>query len=60
MDRLFTSTAKILHIIGSCEQRQDSTLDQLKDLKKIADLAGMYDAADVIKQLIGDKDESKD
>jgi hypothetical protein len=49
---LFVSTAKILHIIGNCEQRQDSTLEQLRDLKKIADLAGMYDAAEVIQQLI--------
>lgn len=52
MNRLFTSTAKILKIIGNCEQRQDSTLDQLQDLQKIADLAGMYDASDVIKQII--------
>jgi hypothetical protein len=54
-DRLFTSTAKILHIIGTCEQRQDSTLEQLQDLQKIADLAGMYDAADVLKQLINNE-----
>lgn len=52
MNRLFVSTAKILKIIGNCEQRQDSTLEQLQDLKKIADLAGMYDASDVLKEII--------
>ena len=52
MNRLFVSTAKILKIIGNCEQRQDSTLDQLQDLQKIADLSGMYDASDVIKEII--------
>lgn len=60
VNRLFTSTAKILKIIGNCEQRQDSTLDQLQDLQKIADLAGMYDASDVIKQIINVRSASPD
>lgn len=46
---------RITNIIGTCVQRQDSTQDQLEDLYKIANLTGMYDAADVIKQLIENK-----
>lgn len=33
-------------------QRQDSTLDQLKDLRAVANRFGMYDAADVLRLMI--------
>jgi hypothetical protein len=33
-------------------QRQDSTDDQLRDLRVIANRLGMYDAADVIRTLL--------
>lgn len=34
-------------------QRQDATKDQLRDLYILANRAKMYDAADVIKRLLG-------
>lgn len=33
-------------------QRQDSTNDQLRDLRDFANKLGMYDAADVIRNLL--------
>lgn len=33
-------------------QRQDSTDDQLKDLRVVANRLGMYDAADIIRTLL--------
>ena len=30
-------------------QRQDSTIDQLKDLRQVANRLGLYDAADFLK-----------
>lgn len=30
-------------------QRQDSTVDQLKDLQQVANRLGLYDAADFLK-----------
>lgn len=38
--------------INPCNQRQDSTLDQLRDLHYIANLLGFYDAADFLKERI--------
>lgn len=34
-------------------QRQDSTQDQLRDLWRIANKLGLYDAADAIKPMTG-------
>jgi hypothetical protein len=36
-------------------QRQDSVIDQLRDLAAIADREGMYDAADFIRDRINAK-----
>lgn len=33
-------------------QRQDSTSDQLRDLRAFANKLGMYDAADVIRTIL--------
>jgi len=33
-------------------QRQDSTVDQLRDLRNFANKLGMYDAADLIRNII--------
>lgn len=41
--------------IHPCIQRQDSTIDQLKDLHAIANLLGFYDAADYIKERVYNK-----
>lgn len=38
--------------IPALPQRQDSTLDQLVDLRSVANRLGMYDAADVIRNVI--------
>jgi hypothetical protein len=38
--------------LTQCIQRQDSTLDQLRDLHYIANLLGFYDAADFLKERI--------
>lgn len=38
--------------IKRCNQRQDSTQDQLKDLITIANRFGFYDAADFIKSCV--------
>ena len=36
--------------LKDCPQRQDSTVDQLRDLHKFACKLGFYDAADFIKK----------
>lgn len=36
-------------------QRQDSTNDQLRDLAVFADRLGMYDAADLVRRVVGEK-----
>lgn len=41
----------ILDDIPSRPQRQDSTMEQLRDLIPIANKLGLYDAADAIRQL---------
>lgn len=38
--------------VEQCPQRQDSTLDQLSDLKVVANKLGFYDAADIIREII--------
>lgn len=39
-------------------QAQGSTTEQLKELMSIANMVGLYDAADVIKRLIEQKTKS--
>lgn len=46
------STKEIIRKIPQQIQRQDSTEQQLKELHAVANRLGMYDAADVIKNLI--------
>jgi hypothetical protein len=42
----------VLDTIPQQTQRQDSTDDQLKDLRVVANRLGMYDAADIIRTLL--------
>ena len=46
---------EILAIIPSQPQRQNSSAEQLRDLVSVANRLGMYDAADVISQLLAKK-----
>lgn len=41
-----------LAAIPKLPQRQDATNDQLRDLKMVANKLGMYDAADVIQNIL--------
>lgn len=41
---------ELLKQIPDRPQRQDSVMDQLKDLAFVADRLGMYDAADFIRR----------
>lgn len=43
------ANADLLKKIPKLTQRQDSTMEQLRDLVSVAEKLGMYDAADVIK-----------
>ena len=45
---LQTELAKLQQL----RQRQDGNIDQLRDLRPIANLLGMYDAADYIRQVV--------
>ncbi|ELG7184132.1 TPA: hypothetical protein ACP3ZG_000539 [Pseudomonas aeruginosa] len=42
---------KLLESIPQQPQRQDSTNDQLRDLRAFANRLGLYDAADLIRTL---------
>ena len=44
--------ARILQGIPQLSQRQDSTNDQLRDLRAFANRLGMYDAADFIRTVV--------
>lgn len=41
--------SEVLKLIPQLPQRQDSTVDQLRDLWAVANKLGLYDAADTIK-----------
>jgi len=41
--------------IKQCYQRQDYAIDQLKDLRHVANKLGFYDAADFIRSIVEDK-----
>ena len=43
---------KELNKVTNCPQRQDSTVDQCRDLIQIANKFGFYDAADLLKQIV--------
>jgi hypothetical protein len=38
--------------VSQCPQRQDSLMEQLYDLRKIANRFGFYDAADYIRDVV--------
>lgn len=42
----------ILDSVPQQRQRQDSTNDQLRDLRCVANRLGMYDAADTIRNIL--------
>ena len=46
---------RVLSIIPSQPQRQDSLTDQLEDLYVVATRLGMYDAADVVRDFLDRK-----
>lgn len=43
---------ELLRAIPQKPQRQDSTNDQLRDLMFVANRLGMYDAADIIRNIL--------
>lgn len=45
------SIEDLLSKLPVLNQRQDSVIEQLNDLRKVANRLGMYDAADAIRQL---------
>lgn len=45
---------RVLADIPQLPQRQDSTNDQLKDLRAVANRLGMYDAAELIRVMLED------
>jgi hypothetical protein len=45
----------ILKHVTSLPQRQDSVSDQLADLTRVANKLGLYDAADALRQMFGNK-----
>ena len=49
-----TGINSLLNKIPQQKQRQDSTDNQLKDLHAFANKLGMYDAADLIKEIAKD------
>jgi len=49
--------AKVLNNLPAFRQRQDSTIDQLRDLERVAVKLGMYDAADTIRGMVTRHDE---
>ena len=51
-ERIFMDKSEILQALPSQPQRQDSLLDQLRDLYDVANRLGMYDAADLIRRLM--------
>jgi hypothetical protein len=52
--------SNFLDAIPKLAQRQDSTVDQLKDLRLVANKLGMYDAADVITRYLGNQFDAAD
>lgn len=49
--------AKALKSLPAFSQRQDGTMDQIRDLERIAVKFGMYDAADTLRGMINRHDE---
>jgi hypothetical protein len=46
----------LVALVPQQPQRQDSTNDQLRDLRVMANRLGMYDAADLIRNILKNKD----
>jgi len=49
--------SKALKGLPAFAQRQDGTMDQLRDLERIAVKFGMYDAADLLRGMVNRHDE---
>ena len=49
--------AKALNSLPAFNQRQDGTIDQLRDLERVAVKLGMYDAADTIRGMVKRHDD---
>jgi hypothetical protein len=48
---------KAIKAMPAFPQRQDSTIDQLRDLERVAVKMGMYDASDLIRGMLQRHDE---
>ena len=49
--------SKALKAMPPFAQRQDGTMDQLRDLERVAVKFGMYDAADLLRGMLKRHDE---
>lgn len=49
---MYEKTKEIIRKIPQQVQRQDSTDEQLRDLYAVANRLGMYDAADVLRNIL--------
>lgn len=49
--------SKTLKALPAFNQRQDGTMDQLRDLERVAVKFGMYDAADLLRGMLKRHDE---
>lgn len=48
---------KVFKALPTIPQRQDSTIDQLRDLERVAVKLGMYDASDLLRGMVKRHDE---
>lgn len=57
---MLTQTLRnILRAIPQQAQRQDNASDQLRDLREFANRLGMYDAADLIRNIVERSERSE-
>lgn len=52
-----SNLAKAIKGLPAFEQRQDSTIDQIRDLERVAVKLGMYDAADLMRGMVSRHDQ---
>lgn len=46
------NVTKAIKAMPAFQQRQDSTMDQLRDLERVAVKMGMYDASDLLRGML--------